>query len=245
MPVLIILGVLALIIAAVLSLRVTLNIEYKDEVKLSVRAFFLKIGILPKKKKRVNYKKFTAKKLRRMLEKERKAELKKQEKMKKKQRANALKKKEKKRQRELERNNKRLGHPTQEKRTLSENLDIVRFILEALSRYFGKGIYVKVTRIRITVASDDAAKTAVMYGAASASVAWILEFLEQKAHLKYRAEGSSPESDVAVIADFTAEKPTADVKLSLRVHVWPLITSGVIAVYKIILNGANKKVNKK
>ena len=84
MPALIILGVLTLIIALVLTLRVTLNIEYKDEVKMSVRVFFLKIGILPKKKKKIKYKKFTAKKLRRLLEKDRKAELKKQEKKKKK-----------------------------------------------------------------------------------------------------------------------------------------------------------------
>ncbi len=242
MPVLIIFGVLVLIIALVLTLRVTLNIEYKDEVKMSVRVFFLKIGILPKKKKKINYKKFTAKKLRRMLERDRKAELKKQEKKKKKQSAKAQKKEEKKKQKQLEKHNKKLGHPTKEKRSLSENLDIVRLILEAVARYFGKGIHVKVTRIRITVASDDAAKTAVMYGAVSAAVAWILEFLEQKAHLKYKGEGDDPENDVSVIADFTAEKPTADLKLSLRVHVWPLITSGVRAVYKIISNGVNKKL---
>ena len=54
MPVLIILGVLVLVIAAILTLRVTLNIEYKEEVTLSVRVFFLKIGILPKKKKPIN-----------------------------------------------------------------------------------------------------------------------------------------------------------------------------------------------
>lgn len=242
MPVLIILGVLALIIALVLTLRVTLNIEYKDEVKMSVRVLFLKIGILPKKKKPINYKKFTAKRLRRLLEKDRRAELKKQEKKKKKQGAKAQKKAEKKKNKEIEKRNRRLGHPAPKKRSLSENLDIVRLILEAVARYFGKGIHVKVTRIRITVASDDAAKTAIMYGAVSAAVSWILEFLEQKAHLKYKGEGDDPENDVSVIADFTAEKPTADLKLSLRVHVWPLITSGVRAVYKIISNGVNKKL---
>ena len=244
MPVLIILGVLVLIIALVLTLRVTLNIEYKEEVTLSVRVFFFKIGILPKKKKKINYKKFTAKKLRRLLEKDRRAELKKQEKKQKKQSLKAQKKAEKKKNKEIEKRNRKLGHPAPEKRSLSENLDIIRTVLDALARYFGKGIHVKVTRIRITVASDDAAKTAIMYGAVSAAVSWILEFLEQKAHLKYKGEGDDPENDVSVIADFTAEKPTADVKLSLRVHVWPLITSGIGAVYKIISNTVNKKVNK-
>ena len=247
MPALIVLLVIVLIIAVVLTLRITLDIEYKNDVKLSVRVLLLNFKLLPKKKKRVNYKTFTAKKLRRLLKKDKDAELKKQKKKDEKRKLKERKKAENLKKKELENKNKKLGYPQEKKRTLSENLDIVKLILESVSEYFGKGIHVKVTRIRITVASDDAAKTAVLYGAVSASVSWILEFLEQKAHLKYKAEGDDPENDVSVSADFTAQKPTADVKLSLRVHLWPLVTTGVGAIFKLLSSGnlKSKKIKHK
>lgn len=221
----ILLGILlALILLTVglMLLRATVTLEYRDEVSITLQVLFIKIKLLPKKKKRVNYKKFTPKKLRRLLAKKHKKELKKWNKS----QAKKLKKAQKKQKlKEAEQK----GGKVQNKRSLSESIGLIKALLEVIPARLLHHLTVKLARLNIVVASNDAAKTALMYGAVSQTVAYIVAFLDQMTHLKY-----APEPEVSVSADFLAEKPTADIKLSISLRVWHLFDLLILAVKEYV-----------
>ena len=77
---------------------------------------------------------------------------------------------------------------------------------------------VKVYRLAITVASSDAAKTALLYGAVSPAVAFLLETLEQFSNLKIASD-----APIGVQADFTDDHCHADLHVRFRLLVVHLI----------------------
>ncbi len=207
-----ILGGLTLLTVGIASLRATITLEYKEEVTVWLRVLFIKLRLVPSKKKKVDPKDYTPKKFRRMLKKKRKKELKKWQRTQLKKQKKAEKKAKRKAEKEAIKNG--TAQP-KKKRTLLESLTLIKALLDDIPPRFLRHLKIKLSRIVITVASDDAAKTAIMYGAAAQSVAYIVEFLDRMSRLKY-----APEAEVSVVADFLAEKPTADVKIAVSVRVW-------------------------
>jgi len=231
MTALYIIGGILLLFIGIGFLRATVTIEYNDDVALSVKVLFFNIKILPKKKKKpLDYSKFSAKKLRKLLkkqeEKEKKKAIKKAKKKAKKAKKKAAKKEakaakkaadKKLRRRDPEAFFKHQAEEKAKKRSLSDILSLIKAVLEVVVTRFRKHFRIKITRIRINVATGDAAKTAVMYGVISQSVAYILEILDRSMNVKY----AKPEDyDVGVDADFLGEKTTADIKLAFSLRVW-------------------------
>ena len=70
-PFVIVIGIIALIIGAILALRATLTIEYRDALNVSVKVLFLNFKITPRKEKKVDPKDFSPRKFRRMMKKKR------------------------------------------------------------------------------------------------------------------------------------------------------------------------------
>ena len=95
---------------------------------------------------------------------------------------------------------------------------------------FERHLHIKLTRLRLTVGTDDAAKTAVLYGLVSQSVAYILEILSRVVNLKYTSD-----SDVQVNADFLSEKFAADVKIAISMRVWLLFDIALCAAYRYLV----------
>ena len=77
---------------------------------------------------------------------------------------------------------------------------------------FGHHLHIDLTRLRLTVATGDAAKTAILYGAVCQSLAYLLALLDRITHLR------APSPDVDVTADFLGEKSSADVKIVLSLR---------------------------
>lgn len=222
-----IIGGILLLFVGIGFLRATVTLEYKDEFALSVKVLFFNINILPKKKKKpLDYSKFSAKKLRKEIKKAEKKKLKAEKKKAAKKAKKAAKKEAKAAKKAVDKKLKRrdpeafLKHQAKEKakkRSLNEILTLIKEVLDVVTKRFRKHFRIKITRIRINVATGDAAKTAVLYGVISQSVAYILEILDRTHKIKY----ADPEDyDVGVDADFLSEKTTADIKIafSLRVH---------------------------
>lgn len=224
MTALIIIGAVILVIIGILSLRATLTLKYRDDIEVILKILFIKIKIAPAKKKRVNPNDYTPEKFRRMMKKKRKKELKKWQKKQRKK----LKKQQKK---EREQAEAAESVQTKKKRSLTDNLLLIKSLLDTLPRRFLNHLRVKLTRIIVTVASDDAAKTAVMYGLASQTVAYIVAFLDHMTKLRY-----APDAEVSVNADFLAEKPSADVEISFSLHVWHLFDLLFAAAVTLIKN---------
>ena len=142
-----------------------------------------------------------------------------------------LKKEQKKAQKDEKKKSKK-------KKTMSEILEDVGFISElvktVLSKFF-KRLHVRVARFNITVATGDAAATAVAYGAVCQTVSYTLALLENAKNV----HGLS-RAHIDIKTDFTAESPSADIKISFSLRVWNLIEIGAAALVKFIKNKIRK-----
>ena len=88
----------------------------------------------------------------------------------------------------------------------------MRALAAALVRKTGKHLRLRAARLHLRVATGDAAKTAILYGAVCQTLSYLLALLDHVTRLK------AAEPDVAVTADYLSEKSEADVHLifSLR-----------------------------
>ena len=112
-------------------------------------------------------------------------------------------------------------------------LDKIRYIKELLSVFlkaFSRHLRVKLKWLRIKIASDDAAQTAIMYGAVSGVVANILELIDSYTNLNALKEDA-----VSVEPDFTSEKCEASINISLSISVFGALVTLAKTLWKSIL----------
>ena len=235
MPLLIVVCVIACIFAVIFTLKATLTIEYRDELKLSVKVLFLDLKILPKREKKIDPKDFSPRKYRRMVKKKQKKELR------------AYRKKQKKKQAKLEKKalakeKKKTGEKpsaSHGKSSLLDNVNLIKELVSLVCGRFTKKLRIKLTRINIVIGTDDAAKTAILYGLVSQSVAYTLEILDRVTNLAY-----TENAEVSVDTDFLATKPTADVCISFSLRVCNLFDIAFRALGRFVSvksKGKNKK----
>lgn len=220
MTALIIIGCILLFFVFLLSLKATITIAYTDEVTLSVRVLFLKIKILPKKEKKGPHS-MSRRKAERIRAKARKKAQKKREAAK----AKAEAKKQKKE-----------AAKEKPKKSMSEILDtvsMVRGIAAEVIRRFFKHLRIDVARVKIKVATGDAATTAVAYGAACTALNILLPVLAQVKNFSLPRE-----KDFSVEPDFLGETPELDVKLSFSLRVWHLFSVALGALKKFLAHKA-------
>ena len=228
MTALIIIGAIVLFFGFLLSLKGTLTVEYTDELALSVRVLFVKIGILPKKqdkKGRHSMSRRQAERLeKRLAKKKEKADAKKQRK---KEQKEAEKKENKKSKSSL--------------RGILDTIDLVSKVAKAaLGALFGD-LSVDVKKFKITVATDDAATTAIAYGAVSQSVSYLLAVLKNNKRVKGLGK-----AELDVRCDFLADTPTADIKIAFSLRVWHILHIGLSSLVTLIkhkLNSMKKNEN--
>lgn len=111
-------------------------------------------------------------------------------------------------------------------------------ILNIILNYFKKYFIIEIKKIYIKVASDDAAKTALMYGAISQSVEYIYAFLDNNIKkIKFKKRDS-----MMITADFVTGNPDffLDVTCKLRIWQFLLITIKSITKYFNDINNGGK-----
>lgn len=99
--------------------------------------------------------------------------------------------------------------------TLLENLGLIKEVLSVFIKAFAKELKVKLARIHVKVATEDAAKTAILYGAVSGSIALIVELIDSYTNLSRLKERS-----IIVESDFLSDKSEADISISLSISVY-------------------------
>ncbi len=204
MPALIVIGCIILFLALVLSLRIKLTVIYKDGLVAYWKLLFFKRMIYPENEKQRGPHSMS------------------------KWRANRIKKKyleekESKRRRRLQReklkSDARKGK--RQKDSLSDVLEVLGYLKELLS-VFLKNLFkhwkVEVARFKINVGTEDAASTAIAYGAVCEAVSVILTILEP-----LRGFSSPKAKNIEITADYLSVVTTADVKIVLSVHIWQAI----------------------
>ena len=156
-----------------------------ESVSVMIRVLFLKIPILPKAKKK----------------KKKKKEKKPKPKKKKKEKNPEDKKKKKKKK----------------KKKVSDIVALVRMLLNvvvALLKRLGRNFKIRVHAYEICVASEEAAKTAVMYGAVKTLSETI--FLRLQDSINFKIVKNAP---VGIYVDFLEEKFKANVKIDFSISI--------------------------
>ncbi len=192
--------IIALVITALLLLRIKIVIKYTDELVLYIKVLFVKIKLVPKKEKKIKPSDYTKKKL---LKRQKKEEEKEQKKLAKKAKRDEEKAEEK-------------NHPEKkkEKPPILDTIRMIKLLLAVfLKRFFGH-LRIDLARLNITVASEDAAKTALLYGYLCQGVAYIVELLDRFTNLK-----KGRNAEISVAPDFTAEKLVADIHIAFSLTV--------------------------
>ena len=166
-----------MLICLVLSLRIKLQIIYKDELFVYLRILFFKIQIIPDKDKKLNLSKF---------------------------------KKEKK-------DSpmpilKDVKDAETDSPSIIDKLNSIREIISIFFNAFRAHLHVKLTKIHINVATNDAAQTALLYGAVSTAVACIVDLLDDITNLK-----PLKQSSISVEPDFLSNKTDIDLNITLYV----------------------------
>lgn len=220
-----IVGAIILFFAFILSLKAKITVEYNDEVHLFVKVLFIKIGILPKKDKKSGPRSMSERKANKIKAKlEKKAQKKRLKKQKKKEKKQAAKNAPKK------------------KKSLSEILDMLEMVKDivavVLKKFFGH-LKIDIARLKIKVATGDAATTAIAYGAICDAITHLLVLLESAKNFK-----TPKEKDIWVVADYLEDGITADIKISFSLRVWHVLHVALSALVKFIAHTIKKKDKK-
>lgn len=115
---------------------------------------------------------------------------------------------------------------------VKELLSVIKETISALYKKFSKHLYLKKAVLKISVASDDPAKTGVLYGGVCAAAAPLHTLLSS---IKHRSRKEKT-IDFTVEPDFLAEKTDvyADITLSLKLlFVLSVASTGGLALMKI------------
>ena len=214
MTALIVILSILLFLVLLMSVRIRITIEYNESLIVFARIMhIIRIPITPTKERKVKLSDYTEKEITKREKKEKKIEKKK----------------------------RRKEHPeeAQHERTLSENLSLIIDIVKVLFKRFFKHLRIDLSRIHISIAGEDAAQTAILYGVICQSVAYLLEIMKN-----FKTVSTPDFSDVSVTPNWIGEKTTVDIKLSfsLRVgHVFDLIFRVIGRAIKHLFQDMKKK----
>lgn len=221
MTALIVIGCIILFFVFILSLKATITVEYNGEVALSVKVLFIKIKILPSKKKKSGPHSMSDKKAKKL-----KAKL----------LAKEQKKKDKKKQKKAEKLAEK--HKPKKKKNLSDILDIISLVKDIVAKvvkiFFGH-LKVKVARLKVKVATGDAASTAIAYGLISQAAMYLFTVLAPLEGLTFPKE-----KDTEIVCDYLSDEMEIDVNISLAIRVWHVFHVGFGALGALIKHKLKK-----
>ena len=215
--ILLILAAIILLITLIMFIRAKIVLTYNGDLSVTLKILFLKFDLHPRSLSEINVKDYTKKKIE-------------------KRRLKARKKAEKKALKKAKKEEKKAagGGKKKKKYTFSDILTLVSTVKEIVSALVGSFfgyLRVEVARLDIVVATDDVAKTAIVYGAVYQAVSYILAIFDKITTVKYEKN-----SYVSVRADFLREKFYADINVTFSLRVGQLIKILIKTAYRYLKN---------
>ena len=197
-----IIGGVLLLLILLLVIPIGIRIKYDKEFSLYVSAGFINVKLIPARQKKIKIKDYTKE----HIEKQRRKQQKKEEKRARKKKPEKKEKKEKK--------DSVLAARLKNRDTALDTIEQLYDMLTIISDKFAKRLTVKIFRLDATIGSDNAAKTAIIYGGAANAAMLLSAFLDRHMTVKKRAGAS-----INIAPDFLAEKTLvyADAKMSVRI----------------------------
>lgn len=218
MTALIVILSIALLIALLLSTKVLLHIRYEESLTVYLRVLFVKIRLYPSEKEKKKYphsmSKRKAQRIKDSLKKKQKKEPKK-------------KKKRKSKEKEKE---------PKEAPDLISILSIITSFVKSFLRLFAGSVRIRSSRLHIVVASEDAADTAIAYGALTQAVNLLFPMLDGIKTFKHLPRGK----ELSVRADFLSDTPKIDADVELYIRVGSALKAVCLAAIRAF-KGAVKR----
>ena len=120
---------------------------------------------------------------------------------------------------ELKEENKKLG--------IIDSIKKIADFVSSLLKAFAPHMHVKLAKVHVKIASNDAAKTAIIYGAVSGAVACLIDAIDDFTNLKKLKRKS-----VIIEPDFLSEKTQADIHAVLSISIYGAIAT----VFKLVMD---------
>lgn len=118
--------------------------------------------------------------------------------------------------------------PKAQKPSLTDVIRSFYELLQALLGGFARQVRVETLRLRVLVATDDAAKTALLYGTVSGLLTPVEALAENARRIDRKQVCLGAE------CDFLADKPEVDAELCISVRIWRLLLLTLCALPKIL-----------
>lgn len=211
LPLSITLSVLLLLLL-LLCIRVRVVLSYRTEVRAELRILFLRFTLYPKKEKRIKVSDYTYRRYRKRILAQRK-------------RLTAKRGSKE----------KHTYRARQKKPALKDQLTFYFSLVAALYERFLHHFRIDVSRLHVTVATGDAASTAIATGAVSGLLSCILELISHHTNL-HRAW----RSDIAVVPDFLSESSRADCCIVFSLRVFAILELGIRFAYHFLTKSLKK-----
>ena len=223
-PLIVIISIVT-VIAFLLSIKITLKIRYTEKLEAYIRILFIKIKLYPTEEKKKKYKHSMSKREAQKIK-------------------DSLKKKPKKKKKKKKKKEK----PKSEEKDKPDAISIMSIVVSFVKNFislFAKAIRVKASRLKITVATEDAAKTALTYAAVTQSMNVLFPLLDDLKTVKKLPHGKELSIDV----DFLFDKSTFDIDVELYVRIGKALEAvckaAIRAFKKAVKNEIKKLENKR
>ena len=216
MTAIIVIVCIAIFIALLLSVRIVLRIKHEEKLVIYLRILFVKIKLYPNKKKKKRYPQSMSRK--------------KAEKIKRELAKESEKKKEKKDA------DHKVGKKKEETDVISL-LSIMATFIKNFVQLFMNSVRIKASKLHVTVASDSAAKTAILYGAVSQAVNVIFPLIDDLKPVKKLPTGK----DLSVETDFLSEKPSITADITIYVTVGGALKALLVSATRTFKKVADKQ----
>ena len=232
----VVLGIFLLLLLALLFGKAKIRIVCQGSVRVVASILGIRFTLYPEKEEKENKR---AKKVLRCSNPDRilKKELRKQQRAARKARRKKLKAKAK-----LLQKRSRKAVAQQPDPNLIENLQMVFALVKRFYALTRGNVRIRVSKMHISVATDDVAKTAVVYGTVVQSAAYLLQWIETHFNHIEREDG-----DMTITPDYLSETTTSDIDISFSIGVSKAIkiALGMLASYKIEKRKAYQKAKKR
>lgn len=219
----ILLGIAALLLVILcIPLSLTVSLDESGALRLVGRVLGIPVYRSPKREKPVKLSDYSPRALRR------------REKREQKRRRKAIKKQQHKQAKSA--GKAKTASAPDKSASLGDKLDFIKTLAEAVLKRSLKHARVDVESLAITVATPDAARTAILYGSTCASLAGVTEALHQFTHWRIRDAAR-----YGVAADFTSERTRADIRIHFRLRVGHVLDIARHTLFRMVGRMLKKK----
>ena len=124
------------------------------------------------------------------------------------------------------------------KPSVSDRIGMVTALIKRLYRVSRGKMHVRIKRLYVAVATDDAAKTAILYGVAVQGVSYLTAWAEE--HLVHLERD---EEAVAVMPDYLSDKTRLDIDIVCSIHLSAALGIGIRMLISYLTESHKAKLN--